>query len=206
MTVIQAMQEARLGGVKFELDRRVAVPQVVDDQRDFLIISGLAGASKDVAALTDDGPNAFTMAGAMGAAVSMGLGLALAQPDRRVLVVTGEGELLMNLGALATVAVMNPANLAILCIDNGHYGETGYQRTHTSFCTDLEVVARGSGIRRTVLVEDESRLSMGADALRSSDGSSFVLLRVKASEPAARGRNLHADECRTRFRNELRGS
>jgi len=203
MTVVQASPEARLRDVTFELDRREVFPQLVGDHRDFLIVSGLAGASKDVAALTSDGPNAFTMAGAMGAAVSMGLGLALAQPDRPVLVVTGEGELLMNVGALATVAVMDPGNLAIVCIDNGHYGETGYQRTHTSFCTDLDVIATGSGIRRTVVVEDESNLAEGAAALRDLSCSSFVLLRVKETEPAAARRNLHAHECRTRFRQLL---
>ena len=71
----------------------------------------------------------------------MGLGLALAQPKKHVLVVTGDGELLMNVGSLATVAVMEPANLAIVCVDNGHYGETGYQQSHTSFGVDLEKIA-----------------------------------------------------------------
>lgn len=206
MVVVQASPEARLRQLTFELDRREVIPRIVGDHRDFLIVSGLAGSSKDVASLTDDGTNAFTMAGAMGAAVSMGLGLALAQPDRRILVVTGEGELLMNLGALATVAVMSPNNLAILCVDNGHYGETGYQRTPTSFCTDLEAVAAGSGIRRTVLVEDEDGVPLGASAIRGDDGPSFVLLRVKPTEPPAFSRNLHGHECRARFRNALLSS
>ncbi len=81
------------------------------------------------------------MAGAMGGACMIGLGLALARPDKRVLVVTGDGELLMNVGALATIAVINPPNLAILCVDNGHYGETGYQKSHTSLGVDLEKIA-----------------------------------------------------------------
>ena len=80
----------------------------------------------------------------------MGLGLALARPDKRVLVVTGDGELLMNLGALATIAVINPPNLAILCVDNGHYGETGWQKSHTSLGVDLEKIAIGAGIKRTL--------------------------------------------------------
>src|SRR2546428_8031893 len=95
----------------------------------FLIVSGLAGTARDVAALTRDGAHIYTMAGAMGGAAMIGLGLALARRDRRVLVVTGDGELLMNVGALATIAVMNPPNLAIVCVDNGHYGETGYQKS-----------------------------------------------------------------------------
>jgi pyruvate/2-oxoacid:ferredoxin oxidoreductase beta subunit len=101
------------------------VPALIGRHEDFLIVSGLAGTSRDVAALTGDGAHTYTMAGAMGGAYMIGLGLALARPDRRVLVVTGDGELLMNVGALATIAVMNAPNLAIVCVDNGHYGETG---------------------------------------------------------------------------------
>src|SRR5712691_5090934 len=133
----------------FALDRRQAVPALIGRHEDFLIVTGLAGAAKDVAALTADGAHTFTMAGAMGAACMMGLGLALARPERRVLVVTGDGELLMNVGALATIAVMNPPNLAIVCVDNGHYGETGYQKSHTSLGVDLEKIAAGAGIKLT---------------------------------------------------------
>ena len=112
-------------------------------------MTGLAGTARDIAALTNDGAHIYTMAGAMGGACMIGLGLALARPDKRVLVATGDGELLMNLGALATIAVLNPANLAILVVDNGHYGETGYQKSHTSLGVDLEKIAAGSGIKRT---------------------------------------------------------
>src|SRR5205085_9255335 len=94
----------------------------------------------------------YSMAAAMGGACMMGLGLALARPDKRVLVVTGDGELLMNLGSLAAIAVMNPANLAIVCVDNGHYGETGYQKSHTSLGVDLEKIAAGAGIKHTCTV------------------------------------------------------
>ena len=120
------------------LDRVDAVPALIGRHEDFLIVTGLAGTAKDVAALTDDGDHIYTLAGAMGAAAMMGFGLALAQTERRVLVVTGDGELLMNVGALATIAVVNPANLSIVCVDNGHYGETGYQNSHTSLGVDLE--------------------------------------------------------------------
>src|SRR5215813_12144834 len=98
---------------QFVLDRRQAVPKLIGRHQDFLIVTGLAGTSRDVAALTDDGAHTYTMAGAMGGASMIGLGLALARRDRRVLVVTGDGELLMDVGALATIAVVNPPNLAI---------------------------------------------------------------------------------------------
>ena len=158
----------------FILDRCDAVPALIGRHQDFLIVSGLAGTSRDVAALTGDGPHTYTMAGAMGGACMIGLGLALARPDKRVLVVTGDGELLMNVGALATIAVINPPNLAILCVDNGHYGETGYQKSHTSLGVDLEKIAAGSGIKasRTIKADRNSQTAPAfcakATALRSS--------------------------------------
>ena len=119
------------------MDRGVAVPKLLGDIDDFLIVTGLAGTARDVAAIAKEKTNVFYLAGAMGGAVAMGLGLALAQPERKVLVITGDGELLMNVGTLATVAVRNPPNLSIVCVDNGHYGETGFQKSHTSLGADL---------------------------------------------------------------------
>ena len=95
----------------FVLDRLEAVPALIGSHEDFLIITGLAGTARDIAALTNDGAHYFGLGGAMGGACMMGLGLALARHDKRVLVVTGDGELLMNIGALATIAVLNPPNL-----------------------------------------------------------------------------------------------
>lgn len=187
----------------FTLDRREAVPQLIGDAADFLIVSGLAGTSKDMAALTGDAAYLFTMAGTMGAAVSTGLGLALARPDRRVLVVTGDGELLMNLGALATVAVMAPANLAVVCVDNGHYGETGGQQSHTSLGVDLEAIAAGSGIRATRTVSAKSEIAPASKLIRESNAPVFVVLRVKPGDPPAYKRNLDAAACRVRFRAAL---
>src|SRR5678815_5440048 len=106
----------------FVLDRCEAVPKLIGRHEDFLFVTGLAGTAWDIAPLTGDGAHIYTMAGAMGGACTIGLGLALARRDKRVLVATGDGELLMNLGGLATIAVLNPANLASLCVDNGHYG------------------------------------------------------------------------------------
>ena len=143
------------------------------------------------------------MAGAMGGACMIGLGLALARPDKRVLVATGDGELLMNLGALATIAVLNPANMAILCVDNGHYGETGWQKSHTSLGVDLEKIAIGSGIKHTRTVAAATDMADGARLLRAGNGTAFVLLRVKPTEPPAFKRNFDASFCRDRFRTAL---
>jgi phosphonopyruvate decarboxylase len=145
------------------------------------------------------------MAGVMGAAAMMGLGLALAQPARRVLVVTGDGELLMNVGALATIAVLDPPNLSILCVDNGHYGETGYQKSHTSLGVDLEKMAIGAGVKRTRTVALDSEIAEGARLIREGNGTAFVVLRVKPTDPPRFKRNLDPALARLRFRQALLG-
>ncbi len=204
-----AQDQGKSGGIAaavapdFILDRREAVPALLGRHEDFLIVTGLAGTAKDIAALTRDGEHTFTMAGAMGAACTMGLGLALARPDKRVLVITGDGELLMNVGALATIAVMNPANLSIVCVDNGHYGETGYQKSHTSLGVDLEKIAIGSGIKMTRTISRADEIADGARLLRTGNGAAFVLLRVKPTDPPGFKRNMDAASVRIRFKTAL---
>lgn len=188
---------------KYELDRIDAVPKIIGKPGDTLFVAGLAGTSKDIAHITNDGSNFFGMAGAMGAAVSMGLGLALARPDKKVVVATGDGELLMNIGALATVSIMNPPNLSILCVDNGHYGETGFQRSHTSLGVDLERMAIGAGIGSTMTVEREDQLAAGAKMLRDSKDTCFVVVRVSTAEPPKDKLSFDAPAARTRFRKAL---
>ncbi len=187
------------------LDRVDAVPALIGRHEDFLIVTGLAGTAKDVAALTADGDHIYTLAGAMGAAAMMGFGLALAQTERRVLVVTGDGELLMNVGALATIAVVNPANLSIVCVDNGHYGETGYQKSHTSLGVDLEKMANGAGISATRTVTREDEVADASKFIRETNGTAFVCLRVKATNPPSYRRLLDPAACRSRFRRALLG-
>jgi thiamine pyrophosphate-dependent acetolactate synthase large subunit-like protein len=190
---------------QFLLDRREALPALLGRHEDFLIVAGLSGSARDVAALTRNGPHAYILVGAMGAACMVGLGLALAQPDRRVLVVTGDGELLMNVGALATIAVMNPPNLAIVCVDNGHYGETGYQKSHTSLGTDLATIASGSGIKLTSTIEQQADIAAGARLIREANATAFVLLRVKPTEPPPDQRILDPVLGRLSFRAALLG-
>jgi thiamine pyrophosphate-dependent acetolactate synthase large subunit-like protein len=187
----------------FVLDRRQAVPALIGRHEDFLMVGGLAGTSRDLTALTRDGAHVYSMAGAMGGACMIGLGLALARRDRRVLVATGDGELLMNVGALATIAVMNPPNLSIVCVDNGHYGETGYQKSHTSLGVDLEKMAVGAGIKRTLTVEREDQIAEGARLIREGNGTAFVLMRVKPTHPPSFKRDLDPALCRMRFREVL---
>ena len=187
------------------LDRREAVPRLIGDPADFLIVSGLAGTAKDMGHLTQEAPNAFLLGGAMGAAAMMGLGLALVQPERRVLVVTGDGELLMSLGALANVGIMQPPNLAIVCVDNGHYGETGNQESHTERGVDLATIAEGAGIAVTRRVEREDQIDEAGAVLRQSNGPCFVLLRVSDGPPAAYKRSFDAVARKVAFRTALLG-
>ena len=187
----------------FVLERSEAVPAIIGAHEDFLLVVGLGGTACDVGAVTGDAAHVYSLGGAMGAAAMMGLGLALARPDKRVLVVTGDGELLMSIGALATIAVVDPPNLAILCIDNGHYGETGWQRSHTSLGVDLERIAAGSGIKRTRTVATAADIADGARLLREGNSTSFVNLRVKPTEPAPFKRNFDPSLMRDRFRAAL---
>src|SRR4029079_11987662 len=172
------------------LERGEAVPKLIGRHEDFLLVSGLGGVAHDVGAVAGDSAHVFALGGAMGAPCMVGLGIALAQPSKQVLVVTGDGDLLMNIGALATIAVMNPPNLAIVCVDNGHYGETGWQKSHTSLGVDLEKIAAGAGIKRTLTIEKEAEIAGGARLIREGNGASFVVLRVKPTEPPAYNRDL----------------
>ncbi|MAG97857.1 MAG: aldehyde dehydrogenase [Rhodospirillaceae bacterium] len=189
------------------LSRREAVKTLLDDIGDTLIVAGLAGAKGDVlAAVGPDYPLVFPFGGAMGAATAMGLGLALAQPDKRVLVVTGDGELLMNVGTLATVAVANPPNLGIVCVDNEHYGETGFQKSHTAFGTDLATMASGAGIGAVRTVWEAAELADAAALLRQSNGASFVLLKVAVDDPPKVKTVWDAVYHKMRFRQALLGT
>src|SRR6266702_8276077 len=197
------MKTAHASGPDFVLERSEAVPALIGRHEDFLFVTGLGGTASDVGAVAGDGAHVYSLGGAMGAAAMIGLGLALARPDKRVLVVTGDGELLMNVGALAAIAVLNPANLSILCVDNGHYGETGWQKSHTSLGVDLEKMAAGAGIKRTHTVAAEADIAAGACLIREGNGTAFVVLRVKPTEPAPFRRNFDASFCRDRFRAAL---
>ncbi len=188
------------------LDRRVAVKHLLDSMGDdVLIVAGLAGAKGDVTAAVGDDPRVFGFGGAMGAAASMGLGLALAQPDKRVLVVTGDGELLMNVGTLATIAIANPPNLGIICVDNEHYGETGFQRSHTGLGTDLAVMAQGGGIGAVRTVRESSELDEAGEMLRNTNGAAFVLLKVAVNDPPKMPTVWDASWHKSRFRQALLG-
>ena len=136
---------------KITLNRRDVVSRIIRDRGRVLIVTGLGSTTWDAAAAGDH-PNNFYLWGGMGGAAVTGLGLARAQPGRRVIVLTGDGEMLMGIGSLATIGVAAPPNLAICVIDNQRYGETGMQETHTGHGVDLAAMAAGAGFAHTETV------------------------------------------------------
>src|SRR2546429_5900016 len=133
------------------LHRRQVVKTLLSERGDLLVVAGLGSTAWDITA-AGDAPLNFPLWGAMGQAAMIGLGLALAQPKRRVLVVTGDGEMLMGLGSLATIGVQQPPNLTVVVIDNERYGETGMQRTHTADGVDLAAVATACKFKHALTV------------------------------------------------------
>jgi thiamine pyrophosphate-dependent acetolactate synthase large subunit-like protein len=189
------------------LERRHSVSSLIGDPGDTLFISGLAGSKDDVLSVVGaDSAAAFTLSGAMGAAVAMGLGLALAQPDRKVVVVTGDGELLMNVGTLASVGVLNPPNLSIICVDNEHYGETGWQESHTGRGVDIAKMAEGGCIPNVRTVTKEAELAEAAQMLSEGNGTSFVLVKVAPTKAASIYRSRDASWHKGKFREALLGT
>ena len=197
------------------IQRRPLVKQILEGANDnLLVLAGLGSANWDITN-AGDRPLNMPLWGAMGAPVGMGLGLALAQPAKRVLVITGDGDMLMSLGSLATVAAQQPENLAIVVLDNEKFGETGNQATHTSprnngptdsgAGTDLAMIARGCGIADTGTVRDQGEVAQLVKDVRGKKGPVFRLVKVMVEKldfvmPPQDGAHL-----KDRFRQALLG-
>jgi thiamine pyrophosphate-dependent acetolactate synthase large subunit-like protein len=163
------------------LNRRDVVRELLTDRGNLLCVAGLGAPAYDLAACGND-PHDFPLWGAMGGAAMVGFGLAIAQPARTVLVLTGDGEMLMGLGALATIAVERPPNLRIVVLDNERYGETGHQLTHTARGTDLAAVAQACGVRDTRIVRETAGVSTLRTAIHSHDGLLFAVVKVSPDD------------------------
>ncbi len=191
---------------RFELRRREVAKKILDAGGDeLLIVTGLGSTNWDFTA-AGDCDRIFPLWGAMGGAVPLALGLALAQPMRRVLVATGDAELLMGMGSLATVAVQAPDNLCIAVFDNERYGETGMQITHTAGATDLAAVAAACGIPVTGVVRDQAGLDAALPVLLEASGPVLHVIKVRAEKldfvlPPKDGVHL-----KNRFRRALLGA
>jgi thiamine pyrophosphate-dependent acetolactate synthase large subunit-like protein len=201
--------------LKATLQRRPLVKKILEGADDnLLVIAGLGSSNWDITE-AGDRPLNMPLWGSMGAPVGMGLGLALAQRTKRVLVITGDGDMLMSLGSLATVASQQPDNLAIVVLDNEKFGETGNQATHTSprnngptdsgAGTDLAMIARGCGIADTATVREASEVAQLVKDVRTKTGPVFRLVKVMVEKlefvmPPQDGAHL-----KDRFRQALLG-
>jgi thiamine pyrophosphate-dependent acetolactate synthase large subunit-like protein len=182
------------------LDRRKAIATLMANRpKDLFVVPGLGSTTYDMASLGEKDQD-FYLWGAMGGAAMIGLGLALAKPSVKVAVITGDGEMLMGMGSLATIGVQRPANLAIVVFDNQHYGETGMQPSHTDSGVDLVGVARACGIRQTLEVQDQAALETLAGLLGSFRETLFARVRIAADEPTRVLPSKDGVELKLRFR------
>jgi phosphonopyruvate decarboxylase len=163
------------------LDRRTVVKRLLAASPEALVVTGLGSAAYDVFA-AGDRPENFYLWGAMGGAAAIGLGLALAQPSRSVLVITGDGEQLMGIGALATIGAQQPGNLSVVVLDNGHFAETGMQASHTRLGTDLIEVARACGINRCEAVTTLDAVDRLGTLVNAREGCLFARIPIAADE------------------------
>ena len=163
------------------IERRAFVKELIDLCPGVLVVPGLGSSNYDIFAAGDRAEN-FYMWGAMGGAALIGLGLALAQPSKSVLVITGDGEQLMGMGGLATINAQQPKNLTIVVLDNGHFGETGMQYSHSSLGTDLTAVAKGCGIANSFKVREASDVKTIQQNVLARAGVAFAQVYVKADD------------------------
>ena len=163
------------------LHRRDVVKTLLKDRKELLVVAGLGSTAWDITA-AGDSPLSFPLWGAMGQAAMIGLGLALAQPKRPVLVVTGDGEMLMGLGSLATIGVQQPKNLSVVVIDNERYGETGMQATHTAHGVDLAAVARACGFVPSETLSEEREVESLRARIHAGKGPLFAAVKVAAEK------------------------
>ena len=167
------------------LKRQEVVRSLLKNRGDALVVSGLGSAMFDVFHGGDSAHN-FYLFGAMGGAAMIGLGLALSQPNRSVVVITGDGEMLMGMGSLATIAVQKPANLKVVVFDNGVYAETGMQPAHTSLGVDLAKVAKGCGIGNVLEIKTEEELGKLQSHIGAITETTFARILVSPTENSPR--------------------
>lgn len=191
-------QKAKIMG----LERRAVVRELLTGRGDLLVITGLGSPSYDAFAAGDSDRN-FYLWGAMGGAAVMGLGLAIARPKDRVLVLTGDGEALMGLGGLATIGAQKVDNLVIAVLDNGHYGETGMQASHTGMGVDLAGVARASGFAWAETIADMAGVTALRSRLATPKGPGFATIKISADDPPRALPSRDAVHVKTRFRAAL---
>jgi thiamine pyrophosphate-dependent acetolactate synthase large subunit-like protein len=163
------------------LNRRDALRALLCEREKVIVVAGLGSSAYDLASCGNE-PLDFPLWGAMGGAAMVGLGIALAQPEYTVVVVTGDGEMLMGLGSLATIAAQRPRNLRIVVMDNERFGETGQQQTHTAMGTDLAAVAAGCGFPHVQTIRRASELEALCVDLHGLDDLLLAVVKVSPED------------------------
>ena len=187
------------------LNRREVVAALLERRDGLLVVAGLGAPAWDCTAAGDH-PLTFPLWGAMGSACMIGLGLALAQPKRRVLVVTGDGEMLMGLGSLATIGVLRPGNLSIVVLDNERYGETGMQKTHTAYGVDLAAVARACRFADARIIRTKAGIVAVRSGIYRARGPLLFQIKVRPDAPALVLPPRDGAHLKQRFREALLGT
>jgi thiamine pyrophosphate-dependent acetolactate synthase large subunit-like protein len=190
---------------KTRLERRSVVSALLLQRGDLLVIAGLGAPAWDATAAGDHALN-FPLWGGMGGAMAMGLGLALAQPARPVLVLTGDGEALMGMGSLATIGVQRPLNLAVVVLDNEHYGETGMQPSHTKFGVDLAGAATACGFAAASIVTTMQQVAAVREAIHRAAGPLFAQVKVAPDKLPLVLPPRDGTQLKNRFREALLGA
>lgn len=187
------------------LKRREVVSQLLHERGDLLVVSGLGASTWDLAAVGNNALD-FPLWGAMGGAAIIGLGLALAQAERKVLVITGDGEQLMGMGGLATIAVQKPKNLRLVVLDNEHYGETGQQQTHTAHGVDLAAVALACGFPYARTLMTSSEVNTFRDEIHQRDELMLAVVKIAMTSDPLVLPPRDGTYLKHRFREALLGS
>jgi thiamine pyrophosphate-dependent acetolactate synthase large subunit-like protein len=190
---------------KATLDRRAVVAAILKQRGDALVVAGLGAPCFDVMACGDNPLNFYTW-GAMGGTAMIGLGLALAQPKRRVLVITGDGDMLMAMGSFATIGARQPLNLAIIVMDNEHYGETGMQQTHTQLGTEFSGVAIATGFRAASTIYTDAQFKSWLPRILNEQGPVFAGVKVAVDRGEFILPPRDGTELKLRFQQALKNS
>lgn len=193
------MAERRQG----TMDRRAVMSAMLAGRKDALIVTGLGSTCYDAG--TADHPNTFYLWGGMGSAAMVGLGLALAQPKRRVVVITGDGEMLMGMGAFATIGAKAPGNLSVVVVDNEHYAETGMQATHTQRGVSLAGIAKACSFPSAETIYNERELAAAIPELFGGSKLMFADIKVNTQRYPLSIKMRDGAHIKDRFRENLLG-
>ena len=187
---------------KKSLNRRYVVKRLLNERDNCLVVSGLGSPTYDVHAAGDNNKN-FYLWGGMGGAAMVGLGLAIARPEKNILVITGDGEQLMGMGSIATISVLKPKNLIVIVLDNEHFGETGMQESHTFHKVDLVGIAAASGCPNSLLITDENDLTSFLKVRRTLSCFTFAVIKVSKESESRSLPLVDGSKIKARFKEAL---